>query len=93
MNINENGSTSLLPDYLEGTAYYGGNYSSLSKNVIFRISEYLQEFILYNRNYNPRIYVNIMGAAFNAQRWIVAGPESHQDNKLKCEIKYSIVKI
>ena len=92
LNVNENGATSLLADYLEGSAYYGGSYSSVSKNVVFRISEYLQEVILNNRS-NPRIYVNIMSAAFNAQRWIIAGPEANQDNKLKCEIKYSIVKI
>lgn len=91
-NVNDNGTTSLLPDYLEGSTYYGGNYSSLSRNVIFRISEYLQEFIRSDRSH-PRIYVNIIGAAFNAQRWVVAGPEANQDHKLKCEIKYSIVKI
>lgn len=89
--INEDGTTSLLPDYLEGTNYYGGSYSSDKKAVTFRISEYLQSIILGNQS-GQGIYVSIVGAAFNAKRWVFAGPNADQDNVLRCEIKYSIVK-
>ena len=90
LNINNNGSTSLLQDYYEGTSYYGGSYSSTKKSVTFRIAEHLQRVIL-GQLESKGVYLSITGAAFNAQRWIIAGPESADENKLRCEIKYSIV--
>ena len=91
LSLNTDGSTSLLPDYMEGTSYYGGSYSSTKNNVVFRISEYLQGLILGSQT-SQGIYVSIVGASFNAQRWMIAGPEANQDDVLRCEIKYSIVK-
>lgn len=91
VSLKSTGSTALLPDYMEGTSYYGGNYSSANKNTTFRISEYLQSLILGNED-SKGVYLSIAGASFNAQRWVIAGPEADQDQVLKCEIKYSIVK-
>ena len=91
LSINEDGTTSLLPDYFEGTNYYGGSYNSSTGNVTFRISEYLQSLILGTQT-SEGIYVSIVGASYNAKRWVIAGPEANQDNVLRCEIKYSLVK-
>lgn len=90
LSLNEDGTTSLLPDYLEGSNFYGGSYSSAKKSVTFRISEYLQGILLGNIT-SQGLYVSIVGASFNAQRWMMAGPEANQDKVMKCEIKYSIV--
>ena len=90
LSFNEEGTTSLLPDYLEGTSFYGGSYSSSTKSVTFRISEYLQRVILGNSD-SQGLYLSIVGASYNAQRWVIAGPEADQDEVLRCEIKYSIV--
>lgn len=90
LSINENGSTSVLQDYFEGSAYYGGSYSSATKNVVFRISEYLQQVIL-GKEPSKGLYLSITGASYNALRWIVAGPESNEEKQMKCEIKYSIL--
>ena len=90
LSFNEEGTTSLLPDYLEGTSFYGGSYSSSTKSVMFRISEYLQRVILGNSD-SQGLYLSIVGASYNAQRWVIAGPEANQDEVLRCEIKYSIV--
>lgn len=90
LSIKDDGTTSLLPDYLEGTSFYGGSYSSDKKNVTFRISEYLQSLILGSAT-SQGIYVSIVGASYNAQRWIIAGPEANQEERLRCEVKYSIV--
>ena len=89
LSINEDGTTTLLPDYLEGTNYYGGNYSN--GNVVFRVSEYLQSLILGTQT-SQGVYVSIVGASYNAKRWVIAGPDANQDNVLRCEIKYSIIK-
>ena len=91
VSLKSTGTTALLPDYMEGTSYYGGSYSSAKKNVTFRISEYLQGLIL-GKEDSKGLYLSIAGASFNAQRWVMAGPEADQDRTLKCEIKYSIVK-
>lgn len=91
VNLKTNGTTSLLPDYMEGSGYYGGSYSSTKKSVTFRISEYLQGVIM-GKEDSKGIYLSINGASYNAYRWVIAGPEANQDKTLKCEITYSIVK-
>lgn len=91
LNIMNDTTTSLLPDYLEGTSFYGGSYSSEKNNVTFRVSEYLQGLVLGTLT-SQGLYLSIAGASFNAQRWVVAGPESSGEEKLRCEIKYSIVR-
>ena len=91
VSLKNTGVTGLLPDYMEGSGYFGGSYSSAKKNVTFRISEYLQGMVLGNEN-SKGIYLSITGASYNAYRWVFAGPNADQDNTLKCEIKYSIVK-
>ena len=91
VSLKSSGSSALLPDYMEGTSYFGGSYSSAQKNVMFRISEYLQGLIMGNLD-SKGLYLSISGASFNAQRWVIAGPEAPQNQTLKCEIKYSIVK-
>jgi hypothetical protein len=90
LNINNDGSTSLLQDYYEGSSYYGGSYSSNDHSVTFRIGEQLQRIIM-DKQESQGFYVSITGASFNAQRWIVAGPEANAENKLRCEVKYSII--
>ncbi len=90
VGINDNGSTYLLPDYFEGGNYFGGNYSKKTKDVTFHITKYVQSIISGKRN-NNGIYLSINGASFNAQRWIIAGPQSQEERKLRLEIIYSIV--
>ena len=89
LNISPNGNTALLNDYYEGSSYYGGSYNATKRQVTFRISEHLQSLL--RGEASKGIYVSITGAAYNAQRWVMAGPEAPQDEKLRCEIKYTIV--
>ena len=88
--IKENGSTAVLPDYFEGSEYYGGSYSSARRQVVFRISEYLQQ-LLRQQQEDHGMYLSITGASYNALRWILNGPDADDDHRLKCEIKYSYV--
>jgi len=89
LNINTDGSTSILQDYYEGSEYYGGSYSSSTKSVTFRIGEHLQK-IIQGKQDSTGLYVSISGASYNAYRWVIAGPNA--DKGLRCEIKYSIVR-
>ena len=90
LSLNEDGSTTVVPDYYEGTSYYGGTYSAANRNVTFRISEYMQR-VMQGMFDSQGLYLSITGAAYNGQRWIIAGPEAEEENRLRCEIKYSIV--
>lgn len=90
LNINADGTTALLQDYYEGSNYYGGVYSSSQQAYTFRISEYVQQ-VVSGKLTSQGLYLSIVGASFNAQRWVIAGPNTADENHLRCEIKYSLV--
>ena len=90
LSLNADGSTTVLPDYFEGSAYYGGSYSSSTRSVTFRISEYLQDLVS-GKSQSQGLYLSITGAAYNAYRCIIPGPEFSGENVIKCNIKYSII--
>jgi hypothetical protein len=83
-------TTYLLPDYLEGSAFFDGTYSSSKQAVSFRITEYLQQMIDGKKD-NLGLSLGINGAAYNATRYIINGPEAPVDEKMRLEVTYSIV--
>lgn len=88
---NEDGTSYVLPDYLEGSAYYGGTYTAATRTAFFRISEYMQSIIMKEKP-NNGISFGINGASYNATRWILNGNDTiHGDNKLRVEVTYSLV--
>ena len=90
LGFNADSTTFLLPDYYEGTGYFGGTYNSTEKAVVFRISEYMQNIITGKRE-NHGLSFGINGAGYSAQRMVVNGPQSMEDNKMRLEVTYSIV--
>lgn len=90
LGFNADSTTYLLPDYYEGTSYFGGSYSSAEKAVIFRISEYMQKVISEKRE-NHGLSFGINGAGYNAYRMLVNGPQSTQEKKMRLEVTYSLV--
>lgn len=90
LGFNEDGTTYLLPDYYEGTSYFGGTYSSASRSVTFRVTEYLQGLVS-NKKPNVGLSIGINGAAYNASRWIINGPDATEGTPLKLIVTYSIV--
>lgn len=90
VGFNSDSSTYLLPDYYEGTGYFGGTYNSSSKSVTFRISEYLQSIIMKKKD-NLGLSLGINGASYNAQRWLINGPNALEGEKMRVEVTYSIV--
>ncbi len=89
VGIKDDGTSVLLPDYYEGTTYFGGQYNSLNQSVSFRITEYMQHII--QNKANMKLSLGINGAAYNAQRLIVAGPGANAENKMRLEVTYSVV--
>ena len=83
------GTSSLLPDYYEGTTYYGGSYSATTNSAMFRITEYMQDLLM-GKTTDHGLSLGINAGAYNAQRLVVNGPEA-ESNPLRVEITYSIV--
>ena len=90
LGFNADSTTYLLPDYYEGTTYFGGSYNSNEQAVIFRISEYMQS-IISGKKENYGLSFGINGAGYNAYRMIFNGPESIEANKMRLEVTYSLV--
>ena len=90
VGLNADGSTYILNDNYEGANYFGGTYNASNQTVTFRISRYLQSLVL-SENPDYGLSMGISGAAYNAQRWVVNGPEAESGNKLHLEVTYSVV--
>jgi len=90
LGFNADSTTYLLPDYYEGTNYFGGSYNSNEQAVIFRISEYMQS-IISGKKENHGLSFGINGAGYNAFRMILNGPESNEEKKMRLEVTYSLV--
>ena len=90
VGFNEDGTTYLLPDYYEGTSYFGGSYDASSRSVSFRISEYIQNLVL-KKNSNCGLSMGINGASYTASRWVINGPEAENGTPLKLVVTYSVV--
>ena len=90
LGFNADSTTFLLPDYYEGTSYFGGSYVESEKAVVFRISEFMQKVIKGTmENYGLSLGIN--GAGYNAQRLLLNGPQSAEENKMRLEVTYSVV--
>ena len=90
IGFNADSTTYLLPDYYEGTNYFGGSYNTSQNTVTFRVSEYMQDIILKHKD-NAGLSLGINGAAYNAQRLVLNGPEAAEGEKMRLEVTYSIV--
>ena len=90
LGYSSDSTTYLLPDYYEGSNYYDGTYNSSKHLVSFRITEYLQSMIM-NKKDNLGLSLGINGAAYNATRYIINGPEFTNGEKMRLEVTYSIV--
>ena len=91
INNEEGTSTSNIPDLLMGTDYFGGTYNN--GNITFRITSYVQDLIQAGANLtdNYGLYVLIVSASNNAERWIFKGPEAV--NGMHLDIIYSLVNV
>ena len=83
-------TTYLLPDYLEGSSFFDGTYSSSKQAVTFRITEYLQSMVMGKKD-NLGLSLGISGASYNATRYVINGPDATDGEKMRLEVTYSIV--
>jgi hypothetical protein len=89
--INTETTFSFLPDVVYGEAYFGGSYNATTHEYRFNISKYLQNSLL-NRSFNDKgLFIVVSGAAVKANRAIIKGPQSTEDN-MRLEITYTKLK-
>lgn len=88
------GTYTVLPDQLEGDAYFGGLYKSSVNGYEFRITHYVQDLLLNPaQTDNYGLYFFVLSASSKADRWVFNGPRPETDtlNSLKLQLIYSIV--
>ena len=84
----------VLPDQLEGEAYFGGKYKSSIKAYQYRITRYFQDMVLSGENKeNYGLYFLVYGASSKADRWVFNGttPAADTLKPMKLQLIYSIV--
>lgn len=90
--INEDGTYTLLDDYVNNSInYFGGVYKSSSNQYQFRITQYIQDRISNPNEPDYGLYLNVFGSSINPQRFIINGdqPVSDTVSKLRLEIVYT----
>ena len=91
VKINEDGSYTLLDDYLVYGNYYGGTYKPSVNQYQFRITQYIQDRISNPDEPDYGLYLFVYGASINPQRFIFNGvqPVSDTVSKLRLEMVYT----
>lgn len=85
--LDEEGDLTLIPDYLEGSEYFGGTYDEGSSSYKFRITRFIQE-ILNGDLTDPVLSLSISGASTIANRVVINGPQN-QMSRLRLELIYT----
>lgn len=85
----------IMPDQLEGEAYFGGNYKKSVNEVHFRITRYVQNLVqMEDDDTDYGLFAIITGASSRASRWVVNGanPSDPETKKpLRLQIIYSTI--
>lgn len=77
----------ILPDYFEGSNYFGGTYDATNKQYKFNISRYIQQ-VLAGQKSNNGLYILVSNGAILANRVVLGGGNS-TDFKMKLNITYT----
>lgn len=86
--INKDGTLSFLTDFAYGDAYYGGSYSSVTKEYRFNLGQHIQDALMKGSFDDIGLNLVVSGGAVKANRAILLGNKRSQGN-LKLEIMYT----
>jgi len=88
------GTYAVLPDQLEGEAFFGGKFKSSVNGYEFRLTRYVQDLLLNpDQTDDDGLYFFVLGGSAKADRWVFHGtqPESDTLQRLKLQLVYSII--
>ncbi len=85
------GAIRFLPDddYYTNASYFGGTYDSKTHEYRFRITNYVQELILKEGDWNNYINLVVRGSAVRPHRLVFDGTDPDSPTRLRLEIAYS----
>jgi len=85
--IDDVGANLLLPDYYEGSNYFGGTYNATKKEYRFNIARYIQR-VLNGKYNNNGLYLLVSSGAITANRVVIGGGKPNA-YKMKLNITYT----
>jgi hypothetical protein len=78
----------LVPDYLEGTDYFGGTYDPINQQYVFHIDRYVQQ-ILTGKQVNRGLYLIATNSDIAANRVVLGGGNNTAGYALKFRLSYT----
>ncbi len=89
--INDDGTDYVLPDYAEGSIYFGGVYNSTSHEYRFNIARYIQQ-VLTGKKSNTGLHLLASNGALSANRVVIGGGKKSSPYQMKLNIAYTKLK-
>ena len=86
--INDDGTEYVLPDYSEGSIYFGGIYNSTTHEYRFNIARYIQQVLTGKRN-NNGLHLLASSGSLNANRVVIGGGGAGSLYRMKLNIAYT----
>jgi hypothetical protein len=77
-----------LPDYYEGTSYFGGDYDATNKVYKFNIARYIQQ-VLNGTRENQNLYIITSARPTTANRVQLIGGSKSLPNRMRLKITYT----
>ena len=89
-----NGNLYYIPDdnLLSSSGFFGGTYDASSGEYRIRITQYIQQLILNQGNYDNYFYLTVKGSGIHANRLVFFGnqsPTGTNNQQLRVEIAYT----
>lgn len=84
---NENNQLQFIPDFFEGSSYFGGQYDASTNSYTFNIGRYLQGLINGTEN-EKGLTLLITGSAVKAERLVLQGADN-PNGKIRLHLYYS----
>ena len=78
----------IMPDYFEGTTYFGGDYDAVNKVYKFNIARYIQQ-VLNGKKANQGLYIITNGRPVIANRVQLFGGSKVLSNHMTLKITYT----
>jgi hypothetical protein len=91
VNIDSAGKSGFVADQLEGSAHFGGKYSSTTGTYSFNITRHIQQLLIKEKSGNGSNYGLFLvggGAGINANRTIIYGSENNS-GRIKLRVSYT----
>jgi hypothetical protein len=87
---NDDGTSGLIPDQFEGTAYFGGQYDPATGEYYFRISRYIQ-YLLSDDAQDYGLELVVSGGSLMPNRGMLIGPNPDPGSDLSKRLKLNLI--